>query len=403
MTRKKKTGAIVYAPQMPTLPDDGNSPCDIIAAGGEQFFKSIIGMAKPWSSTGPQTSTLNTRPVVLLAEDVKDKPLEYLLDHRIPIRMLTGLVGDPGSGKTWVGLKIAADGSRGKDTFSGKKIKPFNTLYWTSESLPETIKRRFVAMGGDPKRLYILTGAVNAEGKPVSLTLENVAELEQAVKTSTAKLVIVDPLQSFIGAKVDMHRANETRPLLDGLSNIADSMKLAAIVVRHLSKTGGSHAVTRGLGSVDIVAKVRTEYVVGTAPDGSGIQAFAHLKYGELQRQESIKFEIEGKDANAHLVWKGHTTLTAAELLAPEKPAGTPKPREVASAFLVKALKDGPRDPKELEEECGVPYATLLRAAQALRVVMTGDKKKGDRLWKMAELKSDTNRRKAKETTEDDE
>ncbi len=378
---KRKSGARVHAMQLPTLPDGGNSPCDLIAAWGMNVFEDIARRTPLWSPDASTNPTGN-KPVLLRADEVEDKPMEFLCDQRILLRMLTGICGHPGTGKTWVSLKIAADGSRGIDTFSGKKIKAFNTLYWTNESLPETIRRRFKAMSGDLKRLFILTGAVDSSGKPVNLTLANIAELEQAVKASNASLVIVDPLQSFLGAKVDMNQANQTRPLLDGLSALADKHRMAVIVVRHLAKASTSHAIGRALGSIDITAKFRTEYLVGETQDGSRIQAFAHLKYGELQRQESIKFIIEGKNSDARLIWQGSISLTAQEMLASETPR-TRKKSDIAADYLFDALEKGPCDPKELEANSPVSRATLHRAARELGICMDGAKKKRQRLWTM--------------------
>jgi hypothetical protein len=361
--------------------DGKASPCDIWAQPwGEQYFEAKVREAKPFSDELGLSS--NIKPVVLRADGVEDKPMEFLCTDRIMLRVLTGLCGHPSSCKTWAALKIAADGSRGVDTFTGERITPFNTLYWTNETLPETIKRRFKAMGGDLKRLFILTGGVNADGKPVNLTLENVVELAQAVRESKAKLLVVDPLQSFIGAKVDMYRPNETRPLLDGLSMMAEREHLAVIVIRHLAKAKGTHAVTQALGSIDITAKMRTEYLVGEAQDGSRAKALVHVKPGEIQRQESLAFDIEGKNENARLVWKGNVSLTAQDLLAPEKTGGA-QLRDAAKDFLFVELSKGPRDPKELESLGGFSRATLNRAAHELRVVMTGSKQASKREWSL--------------------
>ncbi len=302
--------------------------------------------------------------------------MEFLLEDRVPLAMLTGLCGFPSVGKSWVIYKIAADGSNGIDTFSGKKIKPFNTIIWTNEALPATIRRRLKAMGADLDRISILVGAHDSDGRPVTLTLENVAQIEEAVKSANASLLLVDPLQSFLGAKTDMNQANQTRPLLDNISGIAERARLAVIIVRHLAKAGSTHAIGRALGSIDITAKFRTEYLIGDAPDGSGTQVIAHLKPGELPRQESLRFAIEGTKDSAHLAWKGATTISTQDLLTPEKNR-TRSPREEAKEYLIEALADGPRLSRELEAGTSIPRATLYRAATELRVVMTGDKREG--------------------------
>lgn len=37
--------------------------------------------------------------------------------------------------------------------------------------------------------------------------------IEKAVRQNHVRLVIIDPVQAFIGADVDMNRANEVRPV----------------------------------------------------------------------------------------------------------------------------------------------------------------------------------------------
>ena len=76
------------------------------------------------------------------------------------------------------------------------------------------------------------------------------------MKSANASLLLVDPLQSFLGVKTDMNQANQTRPLLDNISGIAERARLAVIIVRHLAKAGSTHAIGRALGSIDITAEI---------------------------------------------------------------------------------------------------------------------------------------------------
>ena len=49
------------------------------------------------------------------------------------------------------------------------------------------------------------------------------ARLEQAIIETNAKLVVLDPIQGFLGADVDMHRANEIRPIMKHMSELAEN------------------------------------------------------------------------------------------------------------------------------------------------------------------------------------
>ena len=48
------------------------------------------------------------------------------------------------------------------------------------------------------------------------------ARLEEAIRRTAAKLIVLDPLQAYLGSNVDMHRANEVRPVLKRLSLMAE-------------------------------------------------------------------------------------------------------------------------------------------------------------------------------------
>jgi hypothetical protein len=381
-------GARVRLVRLPNITADGKSGLDDLLAGdgGRATFLRLCDAAPVWNA-GRADGGATLVPTMLRGDQIEDRPIDYLWDHRVPLGMLTGLCGNPSDGKTWIALNVAAEGSRGREPYSQRRCAAFSTVYWSVESLPETLRRRFRAMGGDLRRLFVLAGATGEEGRHVGLTLSDVPVIESAMKTARARLLVIDPLQSFLGAKVDMHRANETRPLLDGLSSLARRLNIAVIVVRHLSKNPGARTVTRALGSVDITGAMRTEYMVGTAPDDARNRALVHTKPGEIPRAESLRFDIEGKDAAARLVWHGVSQLTAADIAAPEGARRKTKV-EQAAEFLWDALEGGQRATADLQKESGFDQKTLQRAALQLRLEQTGRKDvPGARMWARPELK----------------
>src|SRR5207253_7083932 len=137
----------------------------------------------------------------------------------LPLEMITVLSGDPGAGKTFISLAIAAALTRGEDVLGGDSSVPANVLYLTLENSPAHVLRpRFDAQGGDASRLFVLRGTIYKDGeteKQAGLSLADVDQLESAISETHARLVVIDPLQSFLGATVDLHRSNETRPILD--------------------------------------------------------------------------------------------------------------------------------------------------------------------------------------------
>lgn len=71
--------------------------------------------------------------------------------------------------------------------------------------------------------------------------------LEEAIIQTKARMVVLDPIQGFLGAEVDMHRANEIRPLMKRIAVLAEKYHCAIILIGHMNKT-----VTENLPTVDL-------------------------------------------------------------------------------------------------------------------------------------------------------
>ena len=95
---------------------------------------------------------------------------------------------------------------------------------------------------------------------PLTLADERIA---RAIRENNARLVIIDPVQAFLGADVDMNRANEVRPIFRSLGDIAQATGCAIVLIGHLNKAAGTQSTYRGLGSIDITAAVRSLLFIG--------------------------------------------------------------------------------------------------------------------------------------------
>lgn len=205
---------------------------------------------------------------------------------------------DPGAGKTYLSLAFAAPLTVGKIPYTGKPCEPLHVLYLSTENSPEYVLRaRFDALGGDATRFHVLQGVVTGDGpkrRSESVRLSDIPILEAAVKEKKARLMIVDPIQSYLGGEVDLHRSNETRPILDALATLAQRNRLCILILRHMAKSTTGHAIHRGLGSVDFTAATRTELHVGRRDQE---RAMVHVKNNIGELGKSIGFEIGGDGA----------------------------------------------------------------------------------------------------------
>ena len=299
------------------------------------------------------------------------------------------LSGDPGAGKTFISLALAAGFTIGR-TPNGERCQPINVLYLSNENAPaEVVRPRFDLLGGDVDRFTFLEGThhitEDGEEKRGPVSLADVSLLDIALTETGARLVIVDPIQSYLGAHVDLHRSNETRPVLDGLAKLAEKHQCVILLLRHLSKQGGGKAIHRGLGSIDLTGAVRSEMLAGSLPDTPETRALVHIKSNVGAVGASLGYAI---DAEGGFSWTGRTEITAEEML--EGPSNSQQRSAVndASEWLKDFLAAGSREQRECEKDAvavGISIATLRRAKKALRVRSYRETMRGPWLWALPE------------------
>ena len=195
-------------------------------------------------------------------DEVAVEEIEWLWYPYIPFGKLTIIHGDPGEGKTTLILQLAALLSRGdKLPCDDTEREPISIIYQTAEDgLGDTIKPRLLSGNADCTRIKVI------DESEVPLTMLD-TRVEQAIQETGARMIILDPMQAYLGEKVDMNRANEVRSILSQLGRIAEKYKCAIILVGHLNKMQGTKANYRGLGSVDFQATARSVLVVGRVKD----------------------------------------------------------------------------------------------------------------------------------------
>lgn len=297
---------------------------------------------------------------VLCMANIPPQAVRWLWLPWIPLGKSTLVEGDPGLGKSHFSLQLACALSRGRGLPGMPRTAPANTLLLTAEDgLGDTVRPRLDAMGADLSHIFPLSGDLVFDAT-------GLAYLEQAIQQTSARLVVVDPLVAYLGATVDLHRANETRAVMKQLAAIAERHHCAIVLVRHLTKSGKDHAIYRGLGSIDLTAACRSVMLIGCDPNDAARAALIQIKSNLAAKAESVGFTI----ADGTFKWTRRTTLTAADILGAEQ--GGQSAVQEAEAFLRSVLAEGPVAALEVQKQArvaGVAEKTLRRARVAIGVI----------------------------------
>ena len=294
------------------------------------------------------------------------------------------LSGDPGSGKTWVALAIAAALSRGRVPSTNHTLQPCTVLYASAANgAADLIRPRFAQLDGDPARLFLLRGVLTASAQPAALSLRDTPMLEDALDRTQARLLIIDSLHSYLWA-LDRHRANDSARAFDTLARLAEKHRCCILLVRHLRKRG------RGLTSIELSAAVRTEFLAGSSPDAPTRPALVQVKSNLGCLAPSLGYLIDNTGAFS---WTGPSPLTPEEVMM-DRPidAGLPK-RKHAAEWLRQYLLEGERSQYNVEcaaHRDGVCVRTLRRAKFDLGVVSTKESVSGAWFWALSENESAT-------------
>lgn len=289
---------------------------------------------------------------------IQTAEIEWLWFPYIPYGKLTVLQGDPGEGKSTFILDIAARLTMGKPMPDGfQNSDTFPVIYQCAEDNPaDTIKPRLLAAGADCEKVAFI---VNSD---MNLTIED-SRIEMAVREIGARLLILDPIQSFMAQDGDMHSASRIRSVLGKLSMIAEKYKCAVVLVGHMNKATGGKNLYRGLGSIDIAAiarsvlmierdldepEIRYMYPIKTslAKEGSGV-AFRFLA-GGIEYVDGYQHKAEYREENDRVSKRDHCIFVLSLLLKD----GAKKSTDILE--LMEAEGISARTVKTVKKEMGI-------------------------------------------------
>lgn len=302
--------------------------------------------------------------------DIQPEEVNWLWYPYIPFGKLTIIQGDSGEGKTSFVLAVISAMTKGEALLERDSAEPVNVIYQTAEDgLADTIRPRLDALGADCSRVLV----IDESKKELSLSDERI---KQAIEETDAKLIVLDPLQAYLGADVDMHRANEVRPILKRLGAVAEQTGCAVVLIRHLNKMMGQKSGHRGMGSVDFQAAARSVLLVGRTKDDPHLRIVVPDKSSLAPEGDSIAFAL---DPQFGFQWKGYCDCKADELLGGKSQVQTKT--MTAEDELKKLLTDTMAAEEAMRHitEIGISERTLKIAKKNFGVI--SERKNGQWFW----------------------
>lgn len=316
----------------------------------------------------------NDSPFVNLA-DVEAQDVDWLWEPLIPYGMVSIVEGDPGEGKSYLAMYIAAQISIGGKLPGIEKVHKGKILYLTAEDDPSyTIRPRIDAMGGDPSKIMVQTDY---------LTLDDAGwkSLMAEVDRWEPDFIVFDPLFAYVPSGQDVYRPNVIRPMFSRFKDIATQSEAAILVVRHLTKAKHEKAIYQGGGSMDVIGAVRSTIRVMKNPEDPSEKLILHIKFNNSARGKTWVYKLVPQPDGQvpTLEWVGASDLTIDDVMA-NPSHDQASALDDAVDFLRSQLKDGPRLVKKVERDGelrGYSKRTLDRARKALGV----KSEKGSKGW----------------------
>jgi hypothetical protein len=314
--------------------------------------------------------------------DVKNEPVEWLVDSVIATRAITLWVGDPGLGKSTLATKFACDFSTGAVLMDGTRAPQCDSLIFTAEdSLATTVGPRIDAMGGDRTRIHVIDCidfiSTGGERRQRSFTMADVATLRAyLIDNPATRYIVIDPVSACNPDGVDSHKTSDIRSLLAPLAKLAEDLRVAIVCVTHFTKASGGKALYRAMGSLGYVAAARVAWAIvedkesESDPKNGKPTGRLFLPIKNNLGPMGTGWKFTGKGA---IEWTGNSATDVDDAIGSDadthgRPGPAPKARNAAEEWLKALLASGPLPVGDVRN----PAPGTIRAEAALAAISWG-------------------------------
>jgi hypothetical protein len=365
--------------------------------GVDDFFAAGGTLAELEALTHAPDTPPQAYARLIQADTIEEETVQYLWEPYIPRKMATVLDGDPGVGKTGAACLIAASVTRGwtLPDQTGKPSQggagPGNVLMVAMEdNLGAVIIPRLKRCQADLSRITFVNEIVDAAGKPRPFTLNDLPLLAEYMGRVQPRFVYIDAIQAVLGAKVDIHRANQVTALLAPLKVLAEQYDCAVVCSRHPAKPGQHVAkvLYRGMGSQAFVGTVRSGLFVEEHPGDDRLSLLVHYK----ANVHGLGRTMILSKAQGVFEWVGVSRITHRTLAGDGSPGPLPHQRLKAALWLETRLRAATLPAsqiyREAEERFDWSQKVIRAAAECIGV--TKIQVEADFLWTLPPLNDTT-------------
>jgi putative DNA primase/helicase len=172
----------------------------------------------------PPQATSGPALITQCAADVTPQPVEWLWPGRFALGKLTLIAGEAGLGKSQLSIAMVAAVTTGSEwpCREGRAPQGSVVILSAEDGAADTVVPRLMAAGADRERVEIVS-AVHDEKSRRSFDLSaDLALLENKIsEIGDVKLIIIDPISSYLGPKVDSHVNAAVRGVLEPVTEMA--------------------------------------------------------------------------------------------------------------------------------------------------------------------------------------
>lgn len=328
--------------------------------------------------------------------DVKPERVQWLHKGRWPLGKLGLLAGIQGKGKSFTTCDMAARVSRGIPFADTRDVpNPVGSVIFLAaeDGLADTLAPRLLAHDADTRKIHAIDGVEEVDRSGVRMfdLVRDAALLERRiVEIGDVRLVVVDPVDSYVGGKLDSNSKTDVRQVLAPLVTLAERYRICIVGVGHLSKSPQANALFKVCGSIAYTAVARAVHFVCDDPADPRRRLYVCGKMSVGKMPDGMAFTLEGGDEDAGIppvvTWSAEAvTMTADDALCDSGDEDNSSSRlaeacdwlrELLAVENVKAS-----DVYEQAEQCRIHERTLHRAKKALGIRSVKLVGEGKPLW----------------------